>query len=61
MPADDREHSVVGAGSLDRAVGRRRVDPDGRQPRDPHRPRARDYLRVGRLAVIEVAVAVDHR
>src|SRR5207244_2136970 len=60
VAADDREDLLVGIRRRERALDRRVVDPHGRKPTHARRYRALDHLAVGRLAVVEMAVAVDH-
>src|SRR5439155_11991778 len=60
VTADDREDLLVGIRRRERALDRRVVDPHGRKPTHARRYRALDHLAVGRLAVVEMAVAVDH-
>ena len=60
VASDDREHLLVLACRGQRAPDRSAVHADRREPGHPGQPGALDQLSVGRLAVVEVAVGVDH-
>jgi hypothetical protein len=60
VETDDREHALMPPGRLEGARHRGRVCAHGRQPREPSRARPLDQLPVRRVAVVEVAVGVDH-
>ncbi len=57
----DGLHRGMLAGGREGALDRGTVHPDRGDPRDAGRARPRYELTVGRLAVVEVAVGVDHR
>ena len=60
MPSHDREDLLVRPRRLEGALRGGGVDPDRGKPRDADRPGALHERRVGRLAVVEMAMAVDH-